>query len=268
MIRGVTFYQVRCDLCGVVHGDTGYAAWSDPSGALEAAADWWEFRVDVPDGARTDRQVPAHDGAPSHSRTVHVCDQHTGEGISWCSTCEADLDDGKWQPTVVDAERRPGFDEALVQTCPEGHTNTLRLLPVEDPEDGPGLDLDDLRRRALAGHEIDPATALALIARLGEAISELRTSEAILEAESTHADGDDCAVCDHIAAHDALATYEENARLTEQIERLRALHQPIPAGHPREGQCAGCADPDADTDFCCGDHESPCATARALGQEP
>ena len=74
---------------------------------------------------------------------------------------------------------------------------------------------------------------------------------AVLEAESTHKDGDACRVCDHMAALDVEKVHDENDALAQQVEKVRALHQPWDDG-PQP--------------YCTHDREPwPCPTEQALG---
>lgn len=93
MIREVTYYQAVCDACGYTNDEGEYAAWSSDGGALDdaLASDWIELG------------------------NVLLCERHVGKG--WCSTCEDDLNENGWT--------RGGGE--LIQTCSQGHLNTIHL---------------------------------------------------------------------------------------------------------------------------------------------
>ena len=89
-------------------------------------------------------------------------------------------------------------------------------------------------------------------------IAETDQLAAVLEAESTHKDGDACPVCDHMSALDVEKVHDENDTLAQQIEKVRALHrsdghEPDKCGQPN---CFTACDE-------CGD-VYPCPTLQAL----
>lgn len=82
----VTYYQVKCDCCGVIEDDYGdYSAWGDPSQALESAEGWeligtehlcpacWCWPEDLPDYPGDDKWDGTDDGMRRHA-------EHPAEG--------------------------------------------------------------------------------------------------------------------------------------------------------------------------------------------
>ena len=109
--------------------------------------------------------------------------------------------------------------------------------------------------RALSASADDVPDLVAVVEALRAGwlaqIAETDQLAAVLEAESTHKDGDACPVCDHMAALDVEKMHDENDALARQVEKVRALHQPWDDG-PQP--------------YCTHDREPwPCPTEQALG---
>lgn len=125
-IRSVTYYQAACDKCGHVDDGGEFSAWVDPDQARMAALDcgWTELEVRVPDtesGPSIYAVIPGGPGSgnPTHrERSILLCEDHTGDGVTWCARCEDDLDESAWtlNPTGE-----------LVQKCPNDHLNTITI---------------------------------------------------------------------------------------------------------------------------------------------
>ena len=122
-IREVTYYQAKCDMCGVVDNEGDYSAWADADSArMEATgSEWTEIEVTVSDdvtGAAVYR-VSREGQEPFNQLSVLICRDHTGYGIHWCATCEEDLDESGWTHIAQ--------DDAIGNVCPEGHANFISL---------------------------------------------------------------------------------------------------------------------------------------------
>lgn len=122
-IRPVTYYQAVCDRCGHVNDGGDYSAWSDIDEARMDAveAGWTELSVRVP--STTPMAAPSYIVRPGGKGEGHlersflVCEDHTYVGS--CARCDDDLDEYGWAI--------PTHSSALVQTCPSGHINTIKL---------------------------------------------------------------------------------------------------------------------------------------------
>lgn len=123
MIREVTYYQAECDVCKALNDYGEYAAWSAADDARSTAieCEWTEITIRVADDAEGPNiYTVKRDGEePFKERSILLCDQHTGDGVLWCDECEEDLDENKWRFSLA--------GNYLLQNCPKGHLNQIRL---------------------------------------------------------------------------------------------------------------------------------------------
>lgn len=128
MIKAVTFFQAQCDICGNLDDGGEYSAWISPENARTVAiqeAEWVEIKVRAP--STTPRgphvYVVSREGQkPSLERSILICERAGHHGTDWCQACEDDLDESGWAFSFA-----PNGGEAIVQTCPAGHSNAIDL---------------------------------------------------------------------------------------------------------------------------------------------
>ena len=118
MIQPVTYYQAVCDICGTVDDDGEYSAWANEDTARMSAVDcgWTELTVPAlpgTSGPSVYRVQRTLDSPPIVERSILICEDHPGDGLHWCATCDDALDPKAWQPNL----------RQQLQVCANNHRN-------------------------------------------------------------------------------------------------------------------------------------------------